>query len=236
MAVDGVVRRSTSVALLVLLVVPVLLGTLVACGGGGGEAERAPDPDEEDSSDDEGGGAPGEDAGDDAAPGEDDGDGDDDEGEAGNGDGGDDAATAAQEAYVAYQAMFERLVITPDPDDPEIEERTSGAERDHVVEVLTTYDAGGLAVEFGTRHAHHVYDVSVDGDTATVLDCFVSDTRVVDEASRAVVRRDPEGGTPYVVTATVVRGDDGWTVSGQTAAPVEPPQGCGPDGPVRRGT
>ena len=236
----GGVRRGCAAALLALLVV----GS-TACGGGGGEAEQSRDAREE-GSDDEDGGAPGEDAGDDestdegGAPGEDTGDSEDDGTQVGDGV-GDNAAAAgtaadAQAAYVAYQQMFERLVITPDPDDPEIAERSTGAAHDEVVATLDGYDSGGLAVEFGTRHEHHVYDVAVDGDTATVLDCFVSDARVVDESSRQVVRGDPEGGSASVVTATLVRDGNDWKVERTEAVAVEPPQGCGPEGIIRRGT
>lgn len=244
----GGVRRGLAAALLALLVV----GS-TACGGGGGEAEQSDDS-HEDSADDDEGGAPGEDAdgdeatgddddGGDGAPGEDDddaGDGDEDGPQVGDGAGDNDAATGtaadAQAAYVAYQEMLERLVIAPDPDDPEIAERSTGTAHDDVVELLGGYDGNGQAVEFGTRHEHHVYDVAVDGDTATVLDCFVSDARVVDESSRQVVRGDPEGGAASVVTATLVLDGDDWKVERIEATAVEPPQGCGPDGVTRRGT
>lgn len=232
----GGVRRGLAAALLALLVV----GS-TACGGGGGEAEQSEDS-REDGSDADEGGAPGEDTGDSdsgGAPGEDTGD-DGDGPQVGDGAGDNDAATGtatdAQAAYVAYQEMLERLVIAPDPDDPEIAQRATGAARDDVVATLGGYDGNGQAVEFGTRHEHHVYDVAVDGDTATVLDCFVSDARVVDESSRQVVRGDPEGGSASVVTATLVIDGDAWKVERIEAVAVEPPQGCGPDGVTRRGT
>jgi hypothetical protein len=239
--VDGLggVRRGLAAALLALLV----MGS-TACGGGGGEAEQSDDS-REDSSEDSGG-APGEDGdgGDDEATGDDDegapGEDAGDDPEAGDGAGDNDAATGtaddAQAAYVAYQQMLERLVIAPDPDDPEIAERSTGAAQDDVVELLGGYDGSGQAVEFGTRHEHHVYDVAVDGDTATVVDCFVSDARVVDESSRRIVRGDPEGGSASVVTATLVLDGDDWKVERIEAMAVEPPQSCGPDGVTRRGT
>lgn len=225
----GGVRRGVAGALLALLVV----GS-AACGEGGGEAERSPDSREDSPGD--AGGAPGEDAGgDDAsgAPGE---DGDDVGDGVGDNDAGAGAAGDAQAAYVAYQQMLERLVITPDPDDPEIAQRATGAAEDELVELLSGYDSAGQAVEFGTRHEHHVFDVAVQGDTATVLDCFVSDARVVDESSREIVRGDPEGGSASVVTATLVLDGDEWRVDRTEAMPVEPPQGCGPEGITRRGT
>ncbi|HEY8544176.1 MAG TPA: hypothetical protein VIL36_03980 [Acidimicrobiales bacterium] len=228
-------RRGLAAALLALLAI----GS-AACGEGGGEAERAPDSREaeSDDADDDSRGAPGEDPGgneDDeegGAPGQDPGDGD------GDGDNDAAAATAAgvEAAYVAFQEMVERLVITPDPDDPEIAERATGAAHDEVVATLDGFDRNGQAVEFGTRHEHHVYDVQVDGDTATVLDCLVSDRRVVDESSRRIVRSDPEGGAAQVLTATLVREDGDWKVQRVTSMPVEPPQGCGPDGVIHTGS
>jgi hypothetical protein len=231
---DRVVRRSAAAALLVLLC------AVSACSGGGGEAEQKSDPD--DSSDDDGdsgGGAPGEDSDgsdsdsdDEGAPGEDTGDGDDGSGaDAGS-------ETDAQAAYVAYQGMFERLVITPNSDDPEIEVLTSGQELNHVVDTLTEFESRNQAVEFGTRHKHNVYDVEVNADgTVTVLDCFVSEARVVNASTRRILSSDPEGGAANVVTATLVRDDDdSWRVDSTSAVPVQPNQGCGPDGPTRRGT
>jgi hypothetical protein len=209
----GVARRLGAAALLVLL--------LLGCSGGGGEAEQRSDSEEE-QPDDDSRGAPGEDAGDDEAPPAD---------VAPDGD----AEAAARQSYVDYQTMFERLVIDPDSDDPEIEQRTSGDELNHVVDVLTRYETRGQAVEFGTRHTHNVFDVQLhtDGRTAVVLDCFVSDARVVDVSTRAVLSRDPEGGAANVVTATVVLADDAWTVGDTDAIPVQPGQACGPEGVIR---
>jgi len=242
---DRVVRRSAAAALLVLLC------AVSACGGGGGEAEQKSDSPDDSSSDDGGdGGAPGEDAdssdsgsdsgsdSDDVAPG---GDVDDDSGsDSGAGAGTDDpgSKTDAQAAYVAYQGLFERLAITPNSDDPEIENLTSGQELNHVVDTLTDFESRNQAVEFGTRHKHNVYDAVLNGDgTATVLDCFVSDARVVNADSRRILSSDPEGGAANVVTATLEFGDDGtWRVDHTSSVPVQPNQGCGPDGPTRRGT
>ena len=234
MTSDRVVRRSAVAALLVLLC------AVAACGGGGGEAEQKSESRDDSSSDGDGdgGGAPGEDSGssdaeagaaDEGAPGEDvDGSGTDDPG----------SETDAQAAYIAYQVMFERLVITPNSDDPEIEQQTSGEELNHVVGTLTDFESRNQAVEFGTRHKHNVYDAVLNGDgTATVLDCFVSDARVVNADSRRILSSDPEGGAANVVTATLVFGDDDtWRVDHTSAVAVQPNQGCGPDGPTRRGT
>jgi hypothetical protein len=215
--------------LALVLVVP------VACSGGGGEAEQKSDSQDEDDAH----GAPGEDADGDAA---DSTDAEDDAGgQPGEGASSDDAeATAgAQSAYVDYQTMFERLVIDPDSDDAEIAERTSGAELDHVVGTLTDFESRNQAVEFGTLHKHNVYDVKVDaaGNAATVLDCFVSDARVVNATSRRILRGDPEGGTASLVTATVVRSSDGtWRVDATSATALASNEGCGATGVIHRGT
>ena len=230
---EGVVRRRVAAALLAMvLVVP------VACSGGGGEAEQKSDSQDEDGSGDDAHGAPGEDADGDASgqPGD-----DASSDDAGDGDGGaaTDATAGAQSAYVAYQTMFERLVIDPDADDPEIDQRTSGAELDHVVGTLTDFESRNQAVEFGSLHKHNVYDVKVaaDGDAATVLDCFVSDARVVNATSRRILRGDPESGTASLVTATVVRSSDGtWRVDATSATALASNEGCGATGVIHRGT
>ena len=232
---QGVARRRWAVALLALLIVVVP----AACGSGGGEAEQQADSrekdDEADDGDDDEGGAPGEDAGgsDDA----DDDESDSDESDDSNSD--DDEADAARTAYVGYQTMFERLVIEPDSDDPEIADRTSGAELNHVVDTLTGFEGQNLAVEFGSLHEHHVYDVDVDasGDSATVLDCFVSDARVVNATTRSTLRGDPEGGTASLVTATVVHSSDGtWRVDATSAEELGAHESCGANGVIRPGT
>jgi hypothetical protein len=226
--IEGFVRRRVGVAVLALLVVVVPM----ACSNGGGEAEQKPDSRDQD--DDEGSGAPGEDA---------DGDSGDDEG-ADNGDGDDDNASGdpeadARAAYVAYQTMFERLAVAPDSDDPEITELTSGAELNHVVDTLTEFENGGLAVVFGDDHKHNVYEVTVgaDGVSATVLDCFISDARVVNADTRGIVRGDPEGGTATVVTASVVRDAEGtWKVDATGSEDVEPNGACGSEGVISDGS
>ena len=234
---EGVVRRRIAAALLALvLVVP------VACSGGGGEAEQKKSDSQDE---DEAHGAPGEDA-DGGAADSNDSSGSEDEasgqpGDDASSDGGaaTDVRAGAQSAYVAYQTMFERLVIDPNADDPEIAERTSGAELDHVVGTLTDFESRNQAVEFGTLHKHNVYDVKVDaaGDAATVLDCFVSDARVVNATSRRILRGDPESGTASLVTATVVRSSDGtWRVDATSATALASNEGCGATGVIHRGT
>lgn len=225
---QGVARRRWAVALLALLIV---VGP-AACSSGGGEAEQKADSREkkDDADEDEEGGAPGEDAGDDQQP--------DDEA-SDDGHGASDSADPARTAYVDYQTMFERLVIEPNSDDPEIVDRTSGAELNHVVDTLTDFESQNLAVEFGSLHEHHVYDVDVDpsGDTVTVLDCFVSDARVVNATTRRTLRGDPEGGTASIVTATVVHSSDGtWRVDATGAEELGPHESCGARGVIRPGT
>jgi hypothetical protein len=211
---------------------------LTACGGGGGEAKQEKDA-REHKSDDGKKGAPGEDAGDSGdetttttagqSPG-----GDEDDGE---GAAEPNTAQGAQAAYAAYQTMFERLAVDPDPDDAHISDLTSGDERSHVDDTVSGLDSRGQAVEFGTDNKHNIYSVTMNADgSATVLDCFVSDQRVVDEKSRKVVRSDPEGGAPNVVTATLVRAGGTWKVDRVTAEPVAANETCGPDGVIGGGT
>lgn len=232
MDIEGCVRRRLGVAVLALLVV-----VPMACSNGGGEAEQKTDSRDQD--DEERNGAPGEDADADA-----DGDSGDDDG-AGDGDGDGDApasgdpAADARAAYVAYQTMFERLAVAPDSDDPEITALTSGAELNHVVDTLTEFENGNLAVEFGDDHKHNVYEVTVgaDGASATVLDCFISDARVVDADTRNIARGDPEGGTATVVTASVVRDAEGtWKVDATGSEDVEANEACGSEGVISDGS
>jgi hypothetical protein len=87
--------------------------------------------------------------------------------------------TEVEAAYLAYWEMNKRLVQQPNPDDPEIAQRTSGSARDKLIDSLSTMRAEGSMFQFGPQDSIQILDIAVTGDTATVRSCAVGDaTRV----------------------------------------------------------
>ena len=79
-------------------------------------------------------------------------------------------------AFLAFDAMVERLAQAPNPDDPEIAQRASGEILAGVQQSQTTLRTTGYRAEFGERQATHILEVSiVDAATATLLDCSIDD-------------------------------------------------------------
>src|SRR5918997_6646155 len=81
-------------------------------------------------------------------------------------------------AYDAYWAMNQRLAAAPDPQDPEIAERTSGGARDAITTLLTQFLTEGYTVNFEEEYAHEVLEVEVEDGSARIRDCYI------DHASR----------------------------------------------------
>ena len=90
-----------------------------------------------------------------------------------------DPEAEVEAAYLAYWEMNKRLVQQPNPDDPEIAQRTSGSARDKLIDSLSTMRAEGSTFQFGPQDSIQILDIAVTGDTATVRSCAVGDaTRV----------------------------------------------------------
>jgi hypothetical protein len=83
-------------------------------------------------------------------------------------------------AYDAYWAMSERLAGAPDPQDPEIAQRTTGSARDALITRLTDLLTTGHAVRFGDGNVHDIGDITIDDETARLRDCHVDDARQTD--------------------------------------------------------
>jgi hypothetical protein len=112
-------------------------------------------------------------------------------------------------AYLAFWEMAVRLAQNPNPDDPEITQRTSGEAMGELVDGLTTLRASNRRSEFGPQYAHNVLSVEVSGDVASLEDCTVDDSRVVDAATGQPV---VEGVGTELLTVTMVRRDSRWLV------------------------
>jgi hypothetical protein len=112
-------------------------------------------------------------------------------------------------AYLAFWDMAVRLAESPDPDDPEIAERSSGDARDDLVAGLTALRDNDRHSEFGERYEHDVLSVSVDGDTATLEDCAVDDSKIVNGQGETVV----EGVGTEKLRVTLNHDGNSWIVA-----------------------
>jgi hypothetical protein len=112
-------------------------------------------------------------------------------------------------AYLAFWDMAVRLAESPDPDDPEIAERSSGDARDDLVAGLTALRDGGQRTESGPATGHDVSSVQIDGDEAELEDCAVDESTLVDVATGDSLQ---EGTGTTLWRVTLLKQADGWMV------------------------
>jgi len=112
-------------------------------------------------------------------------------------------------AYLAFADMGARLLENPDPDDPEIAQRTSGEAQADLIAGLRTLVANGQRYELGPEYSHDVLAVTVDGVTATAEVCVIDDSRLVDASTGEVLA---EGPTSVAWTVTLVMRDERWLI------------------------
>jgi hypothetical protein len=94
---------------------------------------------------------------------------------------------AVKADYLAFWDMAVRLAEAPDPADPELTKRASGDALDDLVKGLTTLKAADQHSVFGPRYTHDVLSVQINGKKATVEDCAVDDSKIVDASTGEVV-------------------------------------------------
>jgi hypothetical protein len=94
-------------------------------------------------------------------------------------------------AYLAYSEMFQRLVEMPDPSDPEIEERATGAAASSLVEHLEVLVGLGQAVRFGAKYRAETMSLDIAGGEAVLQECVVDDADVIAVATDEVVESTP---------------------------------------------
>jgi hypothetical protein len=124
-----------------------------------------------------------------------------------------DAAVKAEieDAYRAYNAMVERLLQAPDPNDPELQQRATGAALDRLVtgfaDLVTTGDVG----RFGPTRSLTVLTIDVAGDSATVRACLVDESGRYDAVTGEAVVPLMVG--TFIDTATLERDEGAWRVN-----------------------
>jgi hypothetical protein len=123
-----------------------------------------------------------------------------------------DATKAEVEAgYMAYREMADRLLQDPDPDDPEIEERTTGETKSQLTASLQALQDDGRAVRFGDQYQFKIVDVELlDAVTAIAKDCVVDDSQTIDARSGEVLS---EGLATALFSVTMKLEDGAWLVS-----------------------
>lgn len=88
-----------------------------------------------------------------------------------------------EEAFLAFSAMVDRLREAPDPNDPEIAQRTSGETLAGITDAQTTLQTTGVSARFGEQSSVQVLSVTlVDPTTALVRECKVEDLTEVNPA------------------------------------------------------
>jgi hypothetical protein len=113
-------------------------------------------------------------------------------------------------AYDAYWAMSERLAAAPDPQDPEIAERTTGDALDSVTTLLTQFLTQGRTVSFLADYSHDVLSVDIDETSALVRDCYVDHAAQIDAETGDVVL---EATATLHLEVTLVSDSGAWKVS-----------------------
>lgn len=120
------------------------------------------------------------------------------------------AEAEVRAAYDAYWVMSERLAAAPDPQDPEIAERTTGSARDAVTTLLTQFLTQGRTVDFLADYSHDVLSVELDRTSALLRDCYVDHAAQLDAETGEIVL---EATATLHLEVTLVAESGAWKVS-----------------------
>lgn len=92
-----------------------------------------------------------------------------------------------EQAYRGFDAMLARLNPAPDPDDPEIAQRTTGEFRAQIERVMADRRARRLAVRTGPDYGPREIVTTVSGESATLQTCYVDQAAIVNVTTGAEV-------------------------------------------------
>jgi hypothetical protein len=126
-------------------------------------------------------------------------------------------------AYLAYWNMVDRLVADPDPENPQIGEMAVDPARQRLIDSLSGFQSAGHVARSGDLYAHVVTDVAVNGDTATLRDCAVDDSSLVEADSGEVVEQEV---VTTSVEAVLIREGSAWLL--KELNPIESWEGAVP--------
>jgi hypothetical protein len=123
-----------------------------------------------------------------------------------------------EDAYRAYLAMEERLLLAPNPDDPEIPERATGPALEHFKKALARDIEKGQIIRVGPTSSQTILSIEVTGDQATLRACFVDESGLFDAATGDEI--EPMHTGTEIDTTVLVRDGERWRVS-ERRAPAE---------------
>lgn len=90
-------------------------------------------------------------------------------------------------AFEAYSLMMDRLVQSPNPDDPEIPQRASGNTLAGIIDHQRTIQTLGVTARFGDRQAMTILSAVITSPgTATVRECRVEDMTEVHQSGETL--------------------------------------------------
>jgi hypothetical protein len=132
------------------------------------------------------------------------------------------APTEEAAVLAAYQGYWDTWLAAndpPNPDHPDLERYYIGRSLERARQEIFDRRAVGQAIRLpASAEYRHRADVTIDGvDAATVTDCSVDDSQVVDVASGRVLN---DAVVSELITASLVRVNDEWRVqlTSRTAA------------------
>lgn len=115
-----------------------------------------------------------------------------------------------ESAYLEYRDLVQRLLESPNPDDPELEDFATGENLEFLRSQLGSLETQNRALRFGSGYSVDVLAVTVDGSAATVRDCTVDDAQTVDASSGEIVS---EGVTTELLEAALTEEGGRWLVA-----------------------
>lgn len=113
-------------------------------------------------------------------------------------------------AYLAYRGLVQRLLESPNPDDPELADFSTGENLEFLKAQLESLQSQNRALQFGSRYSVDIVAVTVTGSAAIIQDCTVDDAQTIDMTSGAVVS---EGITTELLEAVLSEEGGHWRVS-----------------------
>src|SRR5262249_39572367 len=122
-----------------------------------------------------------------------------------------DQRPAVEQAFENYMTMVKRLYGAPEPTDPEIGQRTAGAERQAFEATLAKYRARRLVVRTGPQARQTILSSKINGSTAMLKVCFVGQSGIYDATTGVAKQPMAIVTEPAVVTLTFEEGT--WKVS-----------------------
>jgi hypothetical protein len=115
---------------------------------------------------------------------------------------------AVLDGYRGYWSAYLKAADPMDPQSPVLQEHATGPALETVVKAFVGLKSAGKVIRGQFDLAPRV--INVDGETASVRDCYVDDTGVFDVATGA--RDDEPTGQRHQVTATLRLQDGTWKV------------------------